>query len=157
MLLGGLWHGASWNFVIWGGLHGAFLITERGLGGLVGDVAVFSKRALRPVLALLTFVCVCFAWVFFRAPTLPRAVAILSAMVGSVPANSATLVPGSDAAQAVVIVAILLLAHWLMRETTLESVAARVPPFALAAIVAVLALIVTICPSQDRAFIYFQF
>lgn len=68
MFLGGLWHGASWNFVLWGSLHGIFLAMERAMPG----------RSLWPglprfVQVALTFVLVSLAWVLFRAPDLPGA------------------------------------------------------------------------------------
>ena len=75
-LLGGLWHGLSWNFAIWGLLHGLALS------------AVFVwrryRKGARPTMAgraagaLLTFHYVCFTWIFFRAATLPEALAVLS-------------------------------------------------------------------------------
>jgi alginate O-acetyltransferase complex protein AlgI len=65
MLLGGLWHGASWNFVVWGGLHGVALAIHRAFSGSV-------KLKSLPVIAglswFVTFVFVCTAWVFFRSP-----------------------------------------------------------------------------------------
>ena len=77
MLLGGLWHGAAWNFVVWGGLHGVWLAAERALG----------KRSPygglpRPVRVALTFLGVLVTWVFFRAPDLPSAGRYLAAMAG---------------------------------------------------------------------------
>ena len=77
MLLGGLWHGAAWNFVVWGGLHGAWLAMERAHG----------KRSLyagwpRPLRVGLTFAGVLITWVFFRAPDLAGALGYLSSMFG---------------------------------------------------------------------------
>jgi alginate O-acetyltransferase complex protein AlgI len=77
MLLGGLWHGAAWNFVVWGGLHGLLLAAERAAG----------KRSLyaglpRPLRVGVTFLIVLVAWVFFRAPDLPAALAHLGSMAG---------------------------------------------------------------------------
>jgi alginate O-acetyltransferase complex protein AlgI len=66
MLLGGLWHGASWTFVAWGALHGLFLAIER-LLGVKPDSA--RSMPLRLVQRVVTFHLVCLAWVFFRAPT----------------------------------------------------------------------------------------
>jgi alginate O-acetyltransferase complex protein AlgI len=77
MLLGGLWHGASWNFVIWGGIHGGMLAFERSQG----RHGMFS-RLPRPAQILLTFVIVVFAWVFFRARDLPSALAYCQSMLG---------------------------------------------------------------------------
>jgi alginate O-acetyltransferase complex protein AlgI len=77
MLLGGLWHGASWNFVIWGGIHGAMLAVER----MQGKQSFYHSlpKALR---VALTFFIVCVAWVFFRAPTLPEALRYCGSMFG---------------------------------------------------------------------------
>ncbi len=74
----GLWHGASWNFVIWGLLHGSFLVLERtaSFGGWV-------RRAARPVRHLYALFVVTLAWVFFRADDLPHALHYLSAMFGA--------------------------------------------------------------------------
>ncbi len=77
MLLGGLWHGAKWNFVLWGAFHGALLMLERWLG----------KRSPyaylpRPLRIGLTFVLVLFSWVLFRAEDLPSAGAYFGAMLG---------------------------------------------------------------------------
>src|SRR5690349_15975155 len=64
MLLGGLWHGASWNFVIWGGIHGSMLAAER-----AGGKQSPYQRLPRPLRVALTFAIVCVSWVFFRAKT----------------------------------------------------------------------------------------
>jgi alginate O-acetyltransferase complex protein AlgI len=77
MLLGGLWHGASWNFVIWGGIHGGMLAFERSQG----RQATFL-RLPRVAQVALTFVIVTFAWVFFRARDLPSAIAYCQSMLG---------------------------------------------------------------------------
>src|SRR5262249_38776219 len=67
MLLGGLWHGASWNFVIWGGYHGALLSLERRVRGKAAQIAAWPW--LYPLKAALTFLLVLLGWVFFRART----------------------------------------------------------------------------------------
>ncbi|MCF6287196.1 MAG: membrane-bound O-acyltransferase family protein, partial [Candidatus Hydrogenedentes bacterium] len=77
MLIGGLWHGASWNFVIWGGIHGAMLALER----LQGKANVY-RHLPHGLRVLLTFAIVSLAWVFFRATTLPDAWDYLSALFG---------------------------------------------------------------------------
>lgn len=77
MLLGGLWHGASWNFVIWGGIHGSMLGVERSQGR-----HGFFTKLPRPAQITLTFVIVVFAWVFFRARDLPVAIAYCKSMLG---------------------------------------------------------------------------
>ncbi|MEO6603923.1 MAG: MBOAT family protein [Polyangiaceae bacterium] len=77
MLLGGLWHGASWNFIIWGGIHGGMLTVERKLG------KKHPLRSLPPVLGVAsTFLVVCLSWVFFRAKTLHQATEYFASLFG---------------------------------------------------------------------------
>lgn len=84
MLLGGLWHGAHWNFVIWGGLHGGYLIAHqlwRGMLHKLGGAAALDASVLyRAVAWGVTFVAVVVAWVFFRATTTSAAIDLLWAM-----------------------------------------------------------------------------
>ncbi len=68
MLLGGLWHGASWNFVIWGAIHGGMLAAERAQGKNSP-----YRRLPHAARVGITFFVVCLSWVFFRAKTLPQA------------------------------------------------------------------------------------
>ncbi len=75
-LLCGLWHGASWNFVIWGILHGLFLVIER-----MGFEKVLD-RTIKPIRYAYTILVVMLAWVFFRAETLPDALFILGKLFG---------------------------------------------------------------------------
>jgi D-alanyl-lipoteichoic acid acyltransferase DltB (MBOAT superfamily) len=87
MLLGGLWHGASWTFVVWGGLHGAYLVINHGwqwlrerLGFRGGTGAPGGLARIAGV--ALTLLCVMIGWVFFRAPDIASASGILRAMFG---------------------------------------------------------------------------
>ena len=76
MLLGGLWHGASWNFVIWGGIHGLILVLHRALGRRPVDLD--APLGLRDVPRILVvFHAVCLAWVFFRAEDFDSALAFI--------------------------------------------------------------------------------
>ncbi|MGE0450256.1 MAG: MBOAT family O-acyltransferase, partial [Vicinamibacterales bacterium] len=77
MLLGGLWHGAAWNFVVWGGWHGALLAFER----VQGRRAVY-EGAPAPLRVAVTFALVLIGWVFFRASSLSAAADYLAAMAG---------------------------------------------------------------------------
>lgn len=76
MLLGGFWHGASWNFVIWGAIHGTVLVVERYFG-----VAKHAPR-FRILYWAYTYLIVLFAWVFFRASDLSGAWAYVKSLVG---------------------------------------------------------------------------
>jgi alginate O-acetyltransferase complex protein AlgI len=84
----GLWHGASWNFVIWGLWHGAFLVAERAINRLPGSSitrpAADSGVRSWPIWGhTYTLAVVMIGWVFFRAETLPAAIAFLKAMAGA--------------------------------------------------------------------------
>ena len=84
MLLGGLWHGANWTFVIWGGLHGGYLILQRVVGHAYGHVIQAVKLPdilSRLFLILLCFSLTSFAWVFFRAQSLTDAWEIIHRIV----------------------------------------------------------------------------
>jgi len=81
MLLGGLWHGAGWTFVLWGAIHGVGLVAERFVPGL-GPVPKASRIG-RVVRGLLVFHVVCAAWVFFRSVDLDRALDVFAALGGS--------------------------------------------------------------------------
>ncbi len=85
MLLGGLWHGAGWTFVIWGGLHGLYLVIHHAWQGVrkrLGHDLASSSPGGRLLGAALTFLAVVVGWVFFRATSLDAALAILGSMLG---------------------------------------------------------------------------
>jgi alginate O-acetyltransferase complex protein AlgI len=152
MLIGGLWHGASWTFVVWGALHGLYLVGERGAKRLAAGSPLWDTRPARAFLMLLTFALVCFAWVFFRATSFPQAFRITLAMLGG----------GSGAVHAELLAALipvgaLVLVHAALRDTTLETVVERASwPARTAALLAML-LSLVLFSGIDRAFIYFQF
>jgi alginate O-acetyltransferase complex protein AlgI len=84
-LVTGLWHGASWNFIIWGLYHGAFLLIERaGLGK-------WLTKVWAPIAHVYTLLAVLIGWVFFRALTLTEAIAFLKKMIGAGPELPETL------------------------------------------------------------------
>ena len=89
MLLGGLWHGAGWTFVIWGGLHGTYLAINHAWSRLakrVPALARFSTTRTYAILALLlTQLCVVVAWVFFRATSLDASIRMLSPRAKAAP------------------------------------------------------------------------
>lgn len=78
MLLGGLWHGASWNFVIWGGFHGLALAAQKFWRNLLHKPKTATSKGIRKFFAvLITFNFVCFCWIFFRNTTFEASVVML--------------------------------------------------------------------------------
>jgi D-alanyl-lipoteichoic acid acyltransferase DltB (MBOAT superfamily) len=98
MLLGGLWHGAAWNFVIWGGLHGIYLCINHLWRGWRGDApasaTAMTSMAAKIVSWAITFFAVVIAWVFFRAKTAAGAWQMLGSLFGFEAGSSAYASPG---------------------------------------------------------------
>ncbi len=154
MLLGGLWHGANWTFVVWGGLHGLFLIAERALRN---RYAGYRPGVLASVgLGVLTWLLVNIAWVFFRADSLDRAGSILRGLLG-LNADALPLLAGVHVLSVALIIGAIVGVHAWMRSHTLEAVLARVPATGLAVVWALMAFAIIIEQGDGDAFIYFQF
>ena len=161
MLLGGLWHGASWNFIIWGGLHGMYLIVERGLRHIFAGKIRTRKDAPAGAtgffLALITFALLSFSWIFFRASDLSTSFILLKTMLlRGAPDHNSLLAP-SEVIIIFLLTGALMITHWFMRNTSLETVAARIPWVLRAVILSFLTITLVLAPGEDRAFIYFQF
>lgn len=112
MLLGGLWHGAAWTFVIWGALHGAYLCINHAFNTLVPNVPTILARPTRIAGAALTFPAVVVAWVFFRAESVAWALRVLDAMTD--PSN---IVFGREETAALVLVSLYAALVWLAPNT----------------------------------------
>jgi D-alanyl-lipoteichoic acid acyltransferase DltB (MBOAT superfamily) len=148
MLLGGLWHGAAWGFVLWGAIHGAGLVIEHRLADR------FSWRPPGWARWLLVFHIVVLAWIPFRAPELGLAGDVFSQLVS--PGALTLLTPTVAAAIAVVIGFQLLPVRWWER---LRAVLESAPAPALGAAMAVTILVVgaTVPSNGVPPFIYFAF
>ena len=94
MLLGGLWHGAGWNFLIWGGLHGLYLCVNHLWQAWRGAGAKFRSGPATIASWAITFFVVVIAWVFFRARTAAGAWQMLGALFGFEAESSAYVSPG---------------------------------------------------------------
>jgi alginate O-acetyltransferase complex protein AlgI len=149
MLLGGLWHGAAWTFVVWGGIHGLGLAIERALGWRPTSVAA---RALGRVL---TFHVVCFAWIFFRADSFTRAGEVLERLV------TAWGRPSPLVTSSVVLAILAGIAGQYVRPGAIGRLVAgfeRLPAVAQGACVAVVLVVIdTLGPEGVAPFIYFRF
>ncbi|HEU4731212.1 MAG TPA: MBOAT family protein [Kofleriaceae bacterium] len=155
MLIGGLWHGASWTFVAWGGLHGAYLVGERLVSRALPRGAWRTSPAVRLAGTLITFGLVCIAWVFFRAGSFTQAFRMLASMFGA--GGGPRVVSWLDYRLAGVVIILLLGTHWVMRERALEDLAERTPWLARTLALATMIVAIILMQGQDRAFIYFQF
>ncbi len=156
MFIGGLWHGAAWTFVVWGLIHGIFLVIERGLTALCGDAAWTKNFVIKLLLGLGTYAVVCLAWVFFRATNFTAAAHLLGSMAGAGPKGEAIL-PTREILQVALVTAGLLLAHWNLRDTSIEAVVARMPRGLVIALWTLMLSAIILTQGNGNAFIYFQF
>ena len=152
MLLGGLWHGASWNFVVWGGLHGVYLIVDKMVRG--GRVSNDPVRMRDVPWVLMTFGLVCFAWVFFRTDTLTAAFDMLEAIV----TLQSGLTPLADIVVVGLLGAVTLAVDLITRHDVEPAELVRSSPAtAGAAVAAAVTAIVVFSGGTPEPFIYFQF
>jgi alginate O-acetyltransferase complex protein AlgI len=155
MLLGGLWHGASWTFVVWGGLHGLYLAVERFVQRRFAGSGPLSLPA-KIALGLLTYFLVNITWVFFRAQDFPAAWRILRSMLG-IHRSGEPILNTYLAVSAAVTIGIMLVIHWTMRNRNLHDVAAKLPAAVVGLIWGVMLFLIVITQGGSNAFIYFQF
>lgn len=152
MLLGGLWHGAAWTFVIWGALHGLYLVVER-----LSTTRPRDSSAMGPLERLIrtaiTLHLVCFAWIFFRAESFEQAFGIVGRIATLAPGESVSAVP------ALCLIALMAWQYLRERRPYLDvSALVQWPVPARWAIYAMLPLlIVAIAGARSPEFIYFQF
>ena len=174
MLLGGLWHGANWTFVVWGGLHGLYLWGEKiftdrketrpnlreenPIAALAEPIkaGVGLSATNKWVYALLTFFLVNITWVFFRSPTFSGAGNMLQSMFGMTQ-GATPLLTTIAVIKVAVIVAAMLVAHWLMRNTSILDVVRRLPWWVTGLSWATMLILLILSQESSSSFIYFQF
>ncbi len=158
MLLGGLWHGANWTFVIWGGLHGAYLSIEKLLSQhfglkLIEDKNKFSLRIFAQ--QVICFHLVCLAWVFFRAINVEAAFTYIASMLS----NSNTLLDTNSLyLQSFIIMVIALAFHLLNRRFQIKAnLHTWRLEFRMAFLLLAIILLLVFGVKQEVRFIYFDF
>src|SRR5207244_8096416 len=156
MFLGGLWHGAAWTFVIWGLLHGSYLVIERVIRIFFEDRPWAGSPFTRAVAGFATYGAVCIAWVFFRASDFTIASRMLSGMFGGHP-NGDMILTTRELLQIGIVTAGVIAMHWTMGKESFETAVIRLPPWAIAAIGSVIAFAIIFTQGTSNAFIYFQF
>ena len=177
MLLGGLWHGASWTFVVWGALHGSYLCIERlfrsrkepeGDRPIPEVVPVMvksgfslpgfftSKMTQHFLLAMLTFFLVNVTWVFFRAENFETAWRLLGSMFG-LANDGIAIVSTINLYKVSVVVILMVITHWIMRNTTVLEVTQKMKWWLVGLIWGVMVILLILSQESSSSFIYFQF
>lgn len=157
MLLGGLWHGASWNFVIWGGINGLFLSLEKLTNLPAWKPGNLLSKGFR---VLYVFLAICLTWVFFRAVSFEQATTILSKIFTSFDAGAFQLLDINVASSIVVGISLLLAFEFLLfRNKTFDELfdARKGPQRLLVMTLFFLFMILLFGNSTGNQFIYFQF
>jgi D-alanyl-lipoteichoic acid acyltransferase DltB (MBOAT superfamily) len=160
MLLGGLWHGADWKFVIWGALHGFYLVLQR----LIGKRWDRLRKALRipnainnVVLIAVVFSLTCLAWIFFRANSTADEFYIIQRILSFEDFHPASIRNKVLVAKVAVLIFILLVIEAADRRFDMESLLLKSPAFRVAAFATLLWLIALFGTFGSTTFIYFQF
>ena len=152
MLLGGLWHGSSWNFVIWGAIHGIFLSIEK------YTFSAFKIKTFNSFGYVYTFIVVLMAWVFFRAPDFTAASTIVGKMFsmdygGVFIGNINSFVN----ALALLVMGILIDINLFRSNIPLEDYGVRFGVIRLSIIASFIIILLCLFYSTSENFIYFQF
>ena len=160
MFLGGLWHGASWNFVLWGMLHGVALALHKAWMQLTGRPKGWQSTGVRRVLGVVvTFHFVCFCWIFFRHADFASALAMLRQIVTAFhPELLPQLLAGYPAV--FLLMALGFVLHFLPDrwEQVAVKTTTALPLVGKAALLVLLVYVVVQMKSADiQPFIYFQF
>ena len=155
MLLGGLWHGAAWRFVVWGAVHGIYLLIERLTFGRYVNHGKISPSA-RIGGSILTYLAICVTWIFFAAPTWESCLISFRSLIGWT-SNPIPVIKTIEIVMITPVIVGMLLGHGYMRNRKLEDEVQRIPNFILAAIFSVILAVVILTGGSDSAFIYFQF
>lgn len=177
MLLGGLWHGANWTFVVWGALHGFYLWVEKAIRDTRDKISPKVVVAAEPALvrngialpgfirklfasglplALFTFFLVNVTWVFFRAPDFTSAWKILTSMFSNVP-NTTALLPTLSILKVGVVVTLMVIFSWLMRNRRILNVTEKMPWWLVGIAWALILILLILSQESTSSFIYFQF
>lgn len=157
MLIGGLWHGAAWTFVVWGGLHGVYLGVERAIREHLAPARWQDNPILRFGYGVLTLLGVMLAWIWFRASDFSSAWLIQGKLFELSTLRAGIASATSDQCIAVITLVVLIIVHWLFRERDIKQLFVRMHPVLLGLLLAFMLSLIVLSPGENHAFIYFQF
>ena len=158
MLLGGLWHGAAWTFVVWGLLHGLFLLLERGVKQFADTRGIGPSAVTKSLGWCVTLLAVVTAWVFFRAEDLGSAVAMVTTMYTVSSFALADLLNIDFESWWMLVVFMALLGQQLItRDRPLQALVDNLSWPVLGVMLGAMLFLISTTTGQTNAFIYFQF
>lgn len=164
-LLSGLWHGANWTFILWGALHGFYMLITLALGPRLQQAAqsigLREDGYLLPILQwLLTLFLVCFAWIFFRANSIGDAFTIIQTIAFDVGSVKTVPLPNgmTDMIISLIAICILFAQDWIVGSENIEEILSRKnTSVRWAYYIAIIVCIMWFGVYTSNQFIYFQF
>lgn len=155
MLIGGLWHGAAWTFVVWGGLHGVYLMAHRRIRNRTSKSET-DAPTLRDIPAILaTFHVVAFSWIFFRADSFTQAWEVITGIAGFRLSDG---IPFGGLALLLPAAAMVVLLDLIQRKGQSHEASLSLPSFAQGALYGACFVAIVMFSGQETVdFIYFQF
>jgi len=173
MLLGGLWHGASWTFVAWGALHGIFLGLERVFRKVKPQVIqlpdnayvarasffpgfLLNKQVKQILLVMFTFFLVNLTWVFFRAENFGTAWRMFGSLFG-ISGKGTAVLPTIDIVKVSLVIPLLLVSQWLMRNSSLKETISGNRWWITGIAWGIMLVLIVLSQKSSNSFIYFQF
>ncbi len=160
MLLGGLWHGASWVFVFWGFLHGLYLIAQRFLGrpfGRLMDAFRLPQIGKDIINVALVYFFTCFAWIFFRSPDFQTAMEVIGGIASFENFHYRSIVNQFWAAKGILLIGLLLVLELADFEWDFNEQVLHKPVFRVLSFAAILWVIAFLGTFGSNSFIYFVF
>lgn len=157
MLIGGLWHGAGWTFIIWGGLHGVYLILERLLREHFPRPYYLPRWLISVFVGSYTLIAVMYAWVWFRVSDVAHGWSLTKILF--TPAGEWQGLTSLVGEQKLVIVTFIMLlgTQLLYRERELKSIITEAPVLPLGVVLGGCTSLIILAPGAGNIFIYFQF
>ncbi len=162
-LLSGFWHGANWTFLVWGGLHGFYLIMQRLLTKALGNTNAWLQFSKKPfakiIMVACTFLLTCFAWVFFRATDMHSAMTVIQGILtlGSLSQLGAAFSDSTVRLGLVLILGLELLQYLHRKRSMLQRLAGLPLPMRWVLWYSLILFIIVFGKFGNEEFLYFRF
>ena len=157
MLIGGLWHGAAWTFVAWGGLHGLYLAIERFVRERLWPRDRNAPVLLKLAYGVITLLAVMYAWVWFRSRDFSTGWLLSTKLADVGSAYSTWAATTFEQRLATAMFAAIVLLQCFLRKHDTRDWLGRVPKLLLGLLLAAMLVLIVLSPGDNHAFIYFQF
>jgi alginate O-acetyltransferase complex protein AlgI len=162
MLLGGLWHGANWTFIFWGGLHGTYLILERIFGNLLKQNHLFPVEKNAGIISkigcgIIVYSGVCFAWIFFRSPDFNIAIIFIKGILAFDNMSIGTLINKFWILKGVIMILALVVFELFNIKVEFVKLLDKAPILRPTFYAIAIWMICILGTFSENSFIYFQF